>query len=154
MTVVFLDSSALVTRYIPEQGTAWVRALCAPSATNSLLVSMVTSVEIISGVSRRRREGTLSPRAAQAIRLLLHHHLQRDYRAIELTTPILQRAQDLLEQHPLRAYDAIQLASALEANTRLLAGALSPLAFVSADTRLLAIAALVGLTTDDPATHP
>lgn len=141
-------------RYVPEQGTAWVRTLHATTTGNSLLISVITPVEIISGVSWRRREGSITPRAAKAIRLLLHRHLRREYHVVELTALILHRSQDPLEQQPLRAYDAIQLASALEANSRLLAKVLSPLVFVSADTRLLTIAALVGLTTDDPAMHP
>ena len=153
MSVFFFDSSALVKRYVWEQGTGWVRSLCAPTAANSLLVSVIMPVEIISAVSRRRREGTVTPRAAQAVRLLLHRHLQREYRVIELAAPILQRAQDLLEQQPLRAYDAIQLASALEANARLLAGGLAPLIFVAADTRLLTIGTLVGLSGEDPTQH-
>jgi predicted nucleic acid-binding protein len=153
VTAFFLDSSALIKRYITEQGTAWVRALCASAAGNSLLISAITPVEIISGVSRCRREGTVTLRAAQVIRLLQNRHLQREYRVIELAAPIIQRSQDLLEQHPLRAYDAIQLASALEANARLLAGGLAPLVFSSADSRLLGIAALVGLSTDDPVAH-
>lgn len=67
---------------------------------------------------------------------------------------MLHRAEDLLEAHPLRAYDAVQLASALESNDRLVAADLAPLVFVSADTRLLAVAMAEGLATDDPTAHP
>ena len=63
---------------------------------------------------------------------------------------VLDRARRVLEQHPLRAYDAVQLASGLVANDVLLAAAIPPLTFLSADTRLLNAAALEGLTTDDP----
>ncbi len=53
----------------------------------------------------------------------------------------------------LRAYAAIQLASALESNDRLLADALPPLTFVSADQRLLTAASAEGLATEDPNLH-
>ena len=154
MTAYFLDSSALIKRYIPEQGTLWVRSLAVSSAVNSLLVSRITPVEIISGICRRRREGTVTPHVGRAVRILLTRHLQREYGVIDLTAQVIHRSQDLLEQHPLRAYDAIQLASALEGHARLISAGLAPLIFVSADTRLLAAASAEGLRTDDPNGHP
>jgi hypothetical protein len=56
--------------------------------------------------------------------------------------------------HPLRTYDAVQLASALESTTRLVAAGLLPLRFVSADARLLVAAATEGLMTEEPQAHP
>lgn len=135
-------------------GTAWVRALALPTAGHTLLIAQVTPAEIVSGVARRRREGTIPARAAHAIRLLVDRHARREYLVIALQTPVLQRAEDLLEAHPLRAYDAVQLASALESNSRLVAAGLPPLVFVSADNRLLTVASAEGLTTDDPNAHP
>jgi hypothetical protein len=38
----FLDTSALVKRYIPEIGTAWMRTLTAQASNNLLLVSRIT----------------------------------------------------------------------------------------------------------------
>jgi predicted nucleic acid-binding protein len=61
---------------------------------------------------------------------------------------------DSLERHPLRAYDALQLASALESDTRLVGAGLAPLVFVTADTRLLAAASAEGLAIEDPNAHP
>src|SRR6266853_37910 len=49
-------------------------------------------VEIVSGVFRRRRESLIPPRTAQAIRLLLHRHVKREYMVVELTAPIIQDA--------------------------------------------------------------
>jgi uncharacterized protein len=60
----------------------------------------------------------------------------------------------LLDMHPLRAYDAIQLASALAANTKLSVAGLPASIFVSADVQLLSVAIAEGLTVDDPNTHP
>ena len=149
----FLDSSALIKRYITEQGTEWVRAITPPSAGNTIIIAQVTQVEISSGVFRHRREGLIPPRTVQAIRLLLHRHVKREYMVVELTTPIIERAEDLLDKYPLRAYDAIQLASALIANTRLMEAVLAPLVFVSADIRLLAAATAEELAIDDPNAH-
>ncbi len=70
-----------------------------------------------------------------------------------MSLPVLERARDLLEQYPLRAYDAVQLAAGLTANDALLAAGLPALIFLAADTRLLSAAAAEGLGTDDPNAH-
>ncbi len=152
-TLLF-DSSALIKRYVAEQGTAWVRSISSSGAGNSVVVAQITQVEIFSGVSRRKREGVILPRTVQAIRLLLDRHMKREYLIVEVTAPLIQRAEDLLDKYPLRAYDSIQLASALIANSRLTAAGLTPLVFLSADTRLLTAATSEGLTVDDPNAHP
>ena len=63
----FLDSSALIKRYITEQGTVLVRSITLPSAGHTIILAQVTQVEIVSGVFRRRREGLIPPRTACAI---------------------------------------------------------------------------------------
>ena len=56
----------------------------------------------------------------------------------------------LLERHPLRAYDAVQLASGLFANDLLIAMEQPTLTFLCADDRLLAAAQAEGLAIDNP----
>lgn len=63
---------------------------------------------------------------------------------------VLVAARNLTITHPLRALDAIQLASALHASTTLN----TLLTFITADKNLLAAATAEGLTTDDPTAHP
>ena len=154
MTQYFLDSSALIKRYVVEPGTTWVRSLTNRGSGNTVIIAQITQIEIVSGASRRVREGTLTTRTARAVRLLIHRHIRREYVVIGLTPQVVRRAEDLLAVHPLRTYDAVQLASALESNTRIVAAELSPLRFVSADARLLVAAATEGLMTEDPNAHP
>jgi len=154
MTQYFLDSSALIKRYIVESGTTWVRPLISRSSGNTVIIAQITQIEIVSGVSRRVREGTLTTRTARAVRLLIDRHARREYVVIGLTPQVVRRAEDLLAVHPLRTYDAVQLASALESNTRLVVAGVSPLIFVSADAHLLVAAATEGLMTEDPNAHP
>ena len=154
MISYFFDSSALLKRYYAEQGTAWVHAITSIRAANSISIAQITPVEVISGIARRQRNQQLSPRRAQVIRLLLDRHVRSEYKIVPLTDPIVNRAQDLVSLYPLRAYDVIQLASALEDNIALIAAGFSPLIFVSSDTRLLVAAAAEGLPTDDPNNHP
>jgi len=98
-------------------------------------------------------EKTLNPRQSF---ILLLRHLQpcaTDYELIELDIKIVDLCHDLLDRYPVRAYDAVQLASAMLVNPVLQSAELSPLVFVSADIRLNAIAEAEGLTVDNPNFH-
>lgn len=151
MTVYFFDSSALTKRYIQETGTPWVRQVLAVGSRNRIWIAEITPVEVVSAVSRLKREGKITACTARAIRHLLNRHAMREHDVILLSQSILRSAQDLLDKHPLRAYDAVQLASALDSNARLLAANLSPLIFVSADARLVKAASAEDLQTHQPA---
>ena len=106
-----------IKRYIVEPGTAWVRLLSNRSSGNTVIIAQMTQIEIVSGASRRVREGTLTTRTARAVRLLIDLHARRAYVVIGLTPQVVRRAEDLLAAPPRRTYDAVQLASALESNT-------------------------------------
>jgi predicted nucleic acid-binding protein len=142
-----------IKRYIVEPGTAWVRLLTNRSSGDTVIIAQMTQIEIVSGASRRVRECTLSTRTARAVRLLIDLHARRAYVVIGLTPQVVRRAEDLLAAPPRRTYDAVQLASALESNLRLVVAELSPVIFVAAAVRLL-VAAAEGLITEDPNTHP
>jgi hypothetical protein len=150
LTVYFFDSSALTKYYVTEPGTAWVTGVIRDRVMHRVFIAQVTPVEIISAVSRLKREGRLPPRTAQAIRLLLNRHVRRRYDEVIMVTSVVERACDLLEVHPLRAYAALQLASALEINARLVRANLPSLIFVTADASLLAAAKQQGLQTENP----
>ena len=45
MSLYFLDSSALVKRYVTETGSDWIRALTDPPARNPLIIARITWVE-------------------------------------------------------------------------------------------------------------
>jgi uncharacterized protein len=76
------------------------------------------------------------------------------YQIVELTAPIVEQTKSLLEHHQLRAYDAVQLASALLAQDVLRSAGLPPLILLSADDRLNAAASAEGLAVDNPNDHP
>jgi len=154
VSTYYLDSSALVKRYVDEVGSAWLHSLVAPDAGHLLITSRITTVEVNAALARRRREAALSladyADSVQAFR----YDTQARYNLVELDAAISDLARDLVDRHPLRAYDAVQLASAAEANRILRTMSLSPLVFVSADKRLVATAGAEGLLTDDPNLHP
>ena len=136
--IAYLDTSALVKLYVQEPGIDRVQRIVAQAA--HVATSRVTYVEARAAFSRRHRERGLSNAAyREAVRLF-----EREwdaYARMEVTEPLIRLAGDYTEQHALRAYDAIQLASAvsLRRDTR------SSMAFLAADRQLLAAAEKEGL---------
>jgi len=55
MAVYFVDSSALVKRYINETGSTWVLSLFDSALNNDVLIAAITGVEIIAAITRRAR---------------------------------------------------------------------------------------------------
>jgi len=61
VAVYYLDTSAVVKRYVAEVGTTWVSALCQPTAGNTLNVTRITGAELIAALFRRVQVGSLTP---------------------------------------------------------------------------------------------
>lgn len=153
MAVYFLDTSALVKRYVAETGSVWVTALCTPLAGHTIIISQAALVEAVAMLCRKARDGTISPHDRDRLIAVFRRDVRRSYGLERVTTAIYTRAGDLCRMHRLRAYDAIQLACALTLRDRSVALGVSPF-FVSADTALLSFAAAEGLATDNPESHP
>ena len=76
------------------------------------------------------------------------------YNVLDVDLTLVDTAKRLADRHPLRAYDAVQLATAWQANDILNRAGQPPLMFVTADDRLLAITQAEGLLTDNTHHHP
>lgn len=150
----FADSSALIKLYVQEIGSQWIRSLFDPATGNACYVSRVTSVEVTSGLARRVREGRLDLAAGQHSVAQLRTDFRLLFRVIELTPALTDSAMNRVSQHGLRAYDAVQLATALETATAYTATGLPAPTFLCSDTRLTAAALAEGLQVDDPNQHP
>jgi hypothetical protein len=150
VTIYFFDTSALVKRYVNEKGTSWVSNTLSPDSGNKVFIAQVTPAEMMSAISRLKREGLISIDMAAQSRVLIDRHARREYRIVLLTKQIVQSAENLLELYPLRAYDAIQLASALSVQKKLMVANQASPVFVSADIRLLNSAKTEGLQTQHP----
>jgi uncharacterized protein len=151
----YFDSSALIKRYLTEIGRNWVLSLIDPGARNTITIVEITQVEVAAalaarhrapkGISRRERDGAVD---------LLALHCQTEYQLVALSRVILDRAVDLTQNHRLRGYDAIQLATALVTNETLTAASLPSLIFIAADDDLLVAARDEGLAADNPNNYP
>jgi predicted nucleic acid-binding protein len=110
---VFADSSAIVKLYVDESGHEAVRALSA------IVVGQVTRVEVPAAIWRKHRLGEVDAVDAR----ILTAEFEADYygtaadrprfAVVAVTAGILDDAATLCARHPLRGFDAIQLASAL-----------------------------------------
>lgn len=149
MAVYFLDSSALVKRYVQEVGTIWVRSLTHRAAGHRIFLAHITAVEVTAAVARRRRGRTLSSRQASSILSRFRKHLAGRYTILEMTPGLLAVAMKLANTRELRAYDAVQLAAAVELNRVGQGG----IVLVSADQGLNVAAVSEGLTVEDPNHH-
>jgi len=148
----YADSSALVKRHIPEIGSAWIEQEFDAAAGNRVITAKLTVIEVLSAMNRRQREASISATEYAKFSSDFLAFVQSDYRISELTDAILPEAQRLLEIYPLRAGDAIQLASALLANAQLQTANLPALIFLASSTPSLT-ANSKGLQTDDPQNH-
>lgn len=135
--ITYFDASALAKRYVDEEGSELVEAwLAAPIPATSRW----THVEILSAVSRRCREGFLTPQERNQVAAALADDLA-SFLVVELTPDVIAVADGLLVRHALRAGDSIQLASALVLRHR--TG--QSIAFHGFDLRLGAAAVREGL---------
>lgn len=153
MPAYYFDSSALVKRYVAEIGTVWVTGLMDPAAGNLLHAARLTGVEVISALARRLRSGSLSASYAAAARTLFRAEFHTRFHIVAIRSALVNQAMGLAERHFLRAYDAVQLAAALQVHRRCLALG-HALTLISADAELNAAAIAEGLLVEDPNHHP
>jgi predicted nucleic acid-binding protein len=146
VVVYFFDPSALVKQYMDEPGSEWARHVL--SQLPPMAIAEITIVEAAAALARRWRMGEIT---AEEYRFAKHVFLEetRWARVVSARRSAVEWATDLIDRHPLRAYDALQVATALELNRALEAEGFS-LTFVSADDRLCAAAEHEGLTTVNP----
>ena len=114
----FVDSSGLVKRYVREIGTPWVRRLTRRSPSTVIYIARITMVEVTSAVARRHKGRTLTSKEASSILHRFRQHLAGRYTVLEITPALFDEAMRLANTHALRAYDAVQLAVALEINRK------------------------------------
>jgi len=151
----FIDSSALVKRYVQETGTAWARRLTRRHPSTIIYIARITVVEVTSAVARRRK-GTppLARSRTSSILRRFRQHLDGRYTVIEITPALLDEAARLANAHTLRAYDAVQFAAAIEISRKEQDAGFAPVTLISADQELNSAATTEGLAIEDPRSHP
>ncbi len=152
MPAYFADTSALLKRYVSEAGSAWIRSL----DLSGLSVSALAPLEVRSALARRERQGSLLVPQVRTIWRGFRRGL-RDWVVIQIDRGLLSGAVSLVARGaidaPLRSLDALQLASALEFQRRARRAGVGPVVLLTANDRLEAAAARVGLVVENPNRH-
>ena len=147
MAVYFFDTSALVKLYIQEAGSDRVSDLVRDPERDQFAVLEVSRVEFHSAVRRRERQGDISSAAADSVLTQLDSDLQSLFVVQPLTAAVVEEAVAIIGRHPLRAYDALQLAGCTAFNSVMGAQGFS---FVCADDELLNAAMAEGVGVINP----
>ena len=134
---LFIDSSALMKRYIPERGSSQVVARCGEA--REIFLSILAPVELVSGFNRLRRLNAITDAEYGSAKRKLMSDIE--YTTVrEMAPAVVTGAITCLERWPLRASDAIHLGTALEC---------SPDLFLSADHRQCEAARDAGLNVEE-----
>lgn len=136
---LYCDTSAVLKLYLPEPGSAEFNEIV--EGRDDVFVSDLVVTEIVSAVSRRLSQGSLSRETARRLQHAILGRLDEGvYHRVELTRDVHRRAEHYLltlQSTPLRAADALHLALATSARAVSLA---------TFDARLSAAARAAGLS--------
>jgi len=108
----FWDSSALVPLFIDQPSSRQLRGL--HSSGDEILAWTLSEVELRSAIARLSRDSALTSEEAQEA-LIWAESLWESVNVVAAVDAVKLRAKRLLDRHPLRAADALQLGSALTA---------------------------------------
>jgi predicted nucleic acid-binding protein len=106
----FWDSSAILPLLVKESTTLFLLEL--KKSDDEMVVWWGTETECLSALARREREGGLDRTEVSLAEANLAKILSRSYE-VQPAKEVRRIARRLLMTHPLRAADALQLASAL-----------------------------------------
>ncbi|MFN0093314.1 MAG: type II toxin-antitoxin system VapC family toxin [Dehalococcoidia bacterium] len=129
MSVAYFDASAAAKLYLNEIGSrevGFARERCERAVTSQL-----TTVEVVSAVARAFRTRRIDQ--AETDRLTMHAQIEFGslFDLLPVTLAVIDQAARLVPRHGLRAYDAVQLATALDLRV-----AAEGVLFVVADSEL------------------
>lgn len=137
--IAYLDTSSLLKVYIEEEGSTAVRVMVA--GADLVGTSLVTYAETRSGLARARLATRLTTASYTMAKEAFEQNWAR-FETIAVSEPLVRHAGGLADDHLLRGFDAIHLASALAFQN----ASGEPVTFSAWDDRLLAAAEAEGLT--------
>ncbi|MBI4201991.1 MAG: type II toxin-antitoxin system VapC family toxin [Chloroflexi bacterium] len=148
MPAFYLDTSALVKRYLTEQGSEVVDSLFQPESQSDLLTTFyLTILEIHSAITRLAKGGQLRQRMADRILSKFRQDVDDRILVLPINNQIGRLALLVVRDYKLRAADALHLATTL--NYRSYYSEVTNV-FVASDGELLEAAKLANLAILDP----
>lgn len=133
---IFFDTSSLAKRYIEEEGSGEVEALC--RRAESIGISILAVTELVSALARLVREKRLTSKQYTSLKETVLEEVE-DAMICDVTTEVVRTSILLLEKNLLRSSDALHVASAHEWGADL---------FVTSDDRQRRAAKRIGLKTE------
>ncbi len=136
----YYDTSAVLPLYLSEPASEAAHEALSRDH-GQLVTSVLTAVEVRSGLARLEREGLLDAAQADTVFGQVERDLERTPRRLELTHEVLAEAVRLFAAHaalPLRTLDALHVATCLRYGTR---------GFVTGDRQQARLARAAGLST-------
>ena len=155
MSNYYLDSSALLKRYVREAGSVWVNQISSIAHQHSIFTSELTLAEIAAVLAAKSRApGGISKTRHKRLLSRFLEDCEQVYTLIPVQRLIIDRAVLLSQVYRLRGYDSVQLATAIAArNVLLAANSPAELIFVASDNDLLVAAQGENLLTETPENH-
>lgn len=146
MNLYFLESSAFAKLFVFEEGSEALIRLLESVDDSEKLLSALAALEVRSAIRRRERTGDISRADAE---LALANVVRETVRILEqpVTAMVIETASAMLDVHPLRALDALQLATCIVARETLRDSAIR---FISSDDVLLRAAQTEGFPVLNP----
>ncbi len=142
--ICYLDSSALVKRYIREDGTERMNSLI--TGAKMLVTSKLTYAETLSAFFKKHRAKELSEKHLNAV-LTTFENDWAYFLVVEFGDEMLPLIKKLVGKHYLKGADSIHLSSALWLKTAMK----QDITFVASDSTLLAAAQAETLQVVNPA---
>ncbi|MBN1148901.1 MAG: type II toxin-antitoxin system VapC family toxin [Anaerolineales bacterium] len=159
MTVYYLDTSALIKLYVPENGSLWVDQVVNAEASNGarlhvVAIAKIGIAEVAAALARHERIGSITPEKQHRLYRAFLNDSKSIFQTLVVSDISIYLGADLTQRLVLRGYGAIHLASALLLNCRLIDSGSPPLVFASADNQLCNAATSEGLMVENPANYP
>ncbi len=108
--IVYVDSSALVKRYIREAGSSEVNSLIA--GAESVGTGLISRVEVSAALVKAVRARLIPSIVAETALITFRTEWPQMIR-LQITDTLIERADSLAWSQGLRGYDAVHLASAI-----------------------------------------
>lgn len=146
----YLDASAAVKAYYEERGNERVEQIIEDGA--EVYLSRIGIVETVAAFFGKTKTGEMSGEEAVSATAELRRDLSEEvFQIVEVGPVISDLAIAVARSHRLRAYDCLQLSTALLLHRQRVRFDLAPLSFVSSDGDLNEAASSEGMIVEDPA---
>lgn len=148
--IYYCDSSAIAKIYLEEAGTPYMRNLRQSADIGDVVINAISGPEVFSALHRRYRTGDITSKTFTDARQDFDKDFEHFFTRFPVSNPIIRLAMHLIDKYPLRGYDSVQLATALQLQSSLRASNGRNVTFLGSDKVLNNAATNEGLAVINP----